>query len=573
MGVAPRPVLRYGQRGTCPGPVVIHSLHVAGALQLTATLPGIDLPPAAQPNPTSFWRFRPGWRHVAVVERRFIVLLLLIVLAKGIILTFVHAPYSGHDEVAHYAYLQMVAEEGRIPVLPELAEWREVYRDDGEYSHDRIPGEFWDYCRRATIDWSPGCQDPRFENQPIYAMSLAGDYFPTGWIYTANHPPLYYLLMSPVHWLTSDLSIEGQLYALRLAAIPFGLLTVVMAWLTVRTLFGGERFLTLMVPTFVAFQPQISYEAAMLNNDILAIAFTSVVVYGLVRGLKQGFPIGTVALIGFFYGLAILSKNTSLTTGGIIAFAMVFGIGARRWREWLAKGTLAAGVAAAMVWPWYLYLWRTYGDFTGLARIRELQYWNYDGSERPTVWAQLVSKRFFFMRWRETWGEFGWRLIPLGDPEARDWWLLRVLLLVSMLAALGIAVWAIRLQRRQHAMLATGDHRPVTAPDPILDLQRWQVVGVLTMGMTCLLAYFAILQFGTTFSLTQARYYFPAIVPAAILFVLGLRAVIPRRWLTVAGAGLLLGLAILNVVIYTAYVLPYWSTVGVDPLNLPQFYR
>jgi hypothetical protein len=252
---------------------------------------------------------------------------------------------------------------------------------------------------------------------------------------------------------------------------------------------------------------------------------------------------------------------------------MIFGIGVRRWREWVAKGVLAASIAALMIWPWYLYLWKTYGDFTGLARIRELQYWNYDGSERPTVWAQLISQRFFFMRWRETWGEFGWRLIPLGDPIARDWWLLRLLLLVSMIAAFGIAVWAVRLYRRQRSMLAAEQQTADARQDPMLDLQRWQVVGVLTMGVTCVLAYFAILQFGTTFSLTQARYYFPAIVPAAILFVLGLRAIIPRRWLPFAQAGFLLGFAVLNVIIYTAYVLPYWSTVGVDPVNLPQFYR
>ena len=489
------------------------------------------------------------------------------------IVSFVHDPYSGHDEVAHYAYLQMVAEDGRIPLLPDLADWQAHYRDDGEYNHDRIPEEFWAYCNRATRDWQPGCGDPRYADQPIYAMSLAGEYFPTGWIYTANHPPLYYLVMTPLYWLTGNLSIESQLYALRLAAIPFGLLTVVMAWLTARTLFPRERLLALLVPAFVAFQPQISYEAAMLNNDILAIAFTSVVVYLIVRGLRSGFPVGTVALIGFCYGLAVLSKNTSLTTGGIIAFAMIFGIGVRRWREWLTKGVLAATIAALMIWPWYLYMWRTYGDFTGLARIRELQYWNYGSGDTPTVWAQLVSKRFFFMRWRETWGEFGWRLIPLGDPATRDWYLLRLLLVICLIAAIGLAVWAIRLHRAQQAMLSTDDAHPGPIPDPLLNVARWQVVGVLTMGVTCLLAYFAVLQFGTAFSLTQARYYFPAIVPAAVLFVLGLLSVLPRRWHPFAGGALLLGLAVLNVIIYSAYVLPYWSTFGIDTVDLARFYR
>jgi hypothetical protein len=59
-----------------------------------------------------------------VTEKRFITLLLVLFIAKGVIITFAHAPYSGHDEVAHYAYLQVVAEEGRIPELPDLEEWR-----------------------------------------------------------------------------------------------------------------------------------------------------------------------------------------------------------------------------------------------------------------------------------------------------------------------------------------------------------------------------------------------------------------------------------------------------------------
>jgi hypothetical protein len=80
------------------------------------------------------------------------------------------------------------------------------------------------------------------------------------------------------------------------------------------------------------------------------------------------------------------------------------------------------------------------------------------------------------------------------------------------------------------------------------------------MGVTCFLAYLAILQFGTTFSLTQARYYFPAIVPAAILFALGWRSILPERWLRPAQAVFFSAVVLLNVVIYTAYVIPYWVT-------------
>jgi len=529
--------------------------------------PGTSVPVVAIPAPSIRTRIRAAIR-AATIEQKFLAVLLVLFLAKGVIVTFVHAPYSGHDEVAHYAYLQMVANEHRIPVLPDLAEWQAIHAADNTYSHDKIPPEFWPYCRRTTIDWSPGCGE---YEQVIYAMTLGGKYYPTGWIYTANHPPLYYLVMTPVFWLSDGLSIEGQLYILRLMAIPFGLATVLFAYLTTRTLFPGDRFLATMVPAFVAFHPQIAYESAMLNNDILAIAFTSAVVYLLARGLKTGFPIRLVALTGFCYGLAVLSKNTALTTGVIIAVAMVFGLGVRNWRAWITRGALAATIAALMIWPWYLYMYRTYGDFTGLARIRELQYWNYGSGNRPSIIDQLESRNFLWRRWRETWGEFGWRLIPLS-PE-----LLRVLLWVSIVATIGIGVWAVRLYLAQRNALRVQEPEdeavPTAGTGGVFLLERWQVVGVLTMGVTCILAYLAILQFGTAFSLTQARYYFPAIVPAALLFGLGIRSLMPRRWLGYGQVTMFAALVVLNVIIYSAWVLPYWAAADKAAREIDPFYR
>src|SRR5699024_9371420 len=132
------------------------------------------------------------------------------------------------------------------------------------------------------------------------------------------------------------------------ATIPLGMLTVVLAYLTVRAIFPRDKFLAMTVPAFVAFQPQISYEAAMLNNDILAIMFSSAVVWMIAVGLRKRFPIWTCLLIGLFFGLAMLSKSTSVMFGPLIAFAMIFGLGLRNIREWIAKGALAAGTAALL---------------------------------------------------------------------------------------------------------------------------------------------------------------------------------------------------------------------------------
>src|SRR5262245_31403293 len=59
--------------------------------------------------------------------QRFILVLAMVYLAKQAIYVFLFPPFSGHDEVAHYAHLRVVAEEGRVPVVPDLDEWRDQF--------------------------------------------------------------------------------------------------------------------------------------------------------------------------------------------------------------------------------------------------------------------------------------------------------------------------------------------------------------------------------------------------------------------------------------------------------------
>jgi 4-amino-4-deoxy-L-arabinose transferase-like glycosyltransferase len=499
------------------------------------------------------------------IEQKFLVILLCMFAAKGFAIAFVHQPFTGHDEVMHYAYLSFVAEEGRVPVIPDLGQWQQDYNAKKGINHDRAPERLWQYCQFTTPDWKGPNAGLGFctESSPVYAANVPrnGEWplYPVGWIYTANHPPLYYLYMTPVYWLTKHLSPAGQLYFFRIATIPFGLITVLFAYLTVRQLFPGDRFLAITVPAFVAFQPQISYESSMLNNDIMAIAFTSVVLYLVVVGLKKRFPVWNCVLLGAFYGLAVLSKNTSLTAGVIIGFAMIAGLGGRNWREWVPKGTIAAGTAGLIVWPWFLFMWLTYGDFTGLGRIQKLQYWNYNGVTPPTIWHMLSNKWFFWGRWQETWGDFGWRMIPLSDT------LLKIIFYPVLLGVVGLGIYAVRFWKVQQPLLQAGSDAERSAiesrSDNTLAIAQWQVVALLTLGLTCVVAYFAILQFGLTFSLTQARYYFPAINAGAILLMLGVRSWFPRKWLPYVTFAVFLAVVALYVYIYTGYVVP-WNLTG-----------
>src|SRR5690606_16715435 len=196
------------------------------------------------------------------------------------------APYSGHDEIAHISYVRVLSEEGRLPVIPDLDEWRLARESGGDTSFDEIPDEYYPWAGHFTTpDWlRQQLQTPR------EAEGEDGSgWYPSGWIYTANHPPLYYLWLTPVEKLTNDLTSEQQSYFFRLATIPFGLGTVVFAWLAARAMIRNDLFLRLLIPAFVAMQPQIAYEASIVNNDIVAIMFCSGMFWLLIEGLKRGF--------------------------------------------------------------------------------------------------------------------------------------------------------------------------------------------------------------------------------------------------------------------------------------------
>jgi peptidoglycan/LPS O-acetylase OafA/YrhL len=89
----------------------------------------------------------------------------------------------------------------------------------------------------------------------------------------------------------------------------------------------------------------------------------------------------------------------------------------------------------------------------------------------------------------------------------------------------------------------------------------WQRNALIILSLTCVVSYLAVVQFGTSFALSQARYYFPAINAGALLLMLGLRTLLPRQ-ARPAGQGIVFGaLVLLNIVIMTGYVLPFTTTV------------
>ncbi len=103
-------------------------------------------------------------------------------------------PWQTPDEPAHYNYIRQLA-DGDVPIM-EVGDYDQLYiskivrlRFPPEFSIDRLEYEDW-------------------------------------------QPPLYYLLLVPVFWLSN-----GSLFALRIMSMLFGVATIIFAYLIVQQIF------------------------------------------------------------------------------------------------------------------------------------------------------------------------------------------------------------------------------------------------------------------------------------------------------------------------------------------------
>jgi 4-amino-4-deoxy-L-arabinose transferase-like glycosyltransferase len=518
--------------------------------QVATAEPGSGPDPKTRPRPARTWTSDLAVRALAV--------LLVAFVARQVFATFATPAFSGHDEVAHTAYLYILAGERRVPVMPDLAEWRQTRvdlrsqldDDDDEalLPGDDIPDAFYPWCR-YVLDWYCEPDHQRWASSPPRVVSVRGEYFPSGWLYTANHPPLYYLLMTPAHAVAKafGLGLVGEHYLLRLATIPFGIVTVIFTFLIARAIFPTDRFLLLTAPAFVAFQPQIAYEGAIVNNDILSIAIFSWLLWLIVTGTRDGFPVRRCLWIGVALGLGLLAKSTTVIAIPVIAFAIIATTGWRDWRAWTRRGLLAAGPAAMLSAPWYAFMLRTYGSSGALDRVADLQgWWN---QPLGSFLGLLLDPGFAAMRFRETWGEYGWRMIPLGPGT------LGLIAAGTLICVGGLYLYATLLAR------GLGN-----TSDPVETPVRWQQIALWSLFIACAAGYLAVVQFGTQFALSQARYYFPVAAAAAVLAMVGLRTAIPPRWRRWGPAVTIACLLLLNLWLFVAYLLPFHSS---RPIEMP----
>ncbi len=388
--------------------------------------------------------------------------------------------WQAPDEPAHYAYVQHVAETGRPPVLlPEC--YNEAYKNE------LVSGNFTE-----EVDFSRFC-------------------------YEGHQPPLFYYLMAPIY-----LASGGSLLALRLFCALLGASVTVVAWHIVREV-TQDRALAAATAGLVALVPQHLAMIGSLNNDALSFLLVALVVWQAVSLLRASeatqslktLPWQSDLKLYVLCALALLTKTLAWVVGPLVGVVFLF--------RWPRDGTIKSVQRIVLIivvvllfnGPWFIRNIMLYGgtDILGLEQHNAI------AVGQPRTADEIIQRGVvgtisngLASTFHSFWGQFGWMKAPLQTSEYM------ILALFSLLALAGCFVSFVW---RQNKHLASEIDRQV----------------LLIFGLWIAISSGLLLYYNLEFVQYQGRYLFPALIPIAFFFMLGLGTWVPRtyRWLPWGG--------------------------------------
>jgi 4-amino-4-deoxy-L-arabinose transferase-like glycosyltransferase len=475
----------------------------------------------------------------------------LITFINAAIWGFVVPPFQVPDEIAHFGYVQYLAETGSPPqqkVAPPYSEEEQLTLQELEFFNViGRPG------LRGILDKA---EDKTLREAFATHPSPVG---PGGSTSITDQPPLYYALAAVPYWLSPSSNILARLALIRLLSALLAAGTVLAVFMFLRELFPGTPWSWTVGALVVAFQPMFDFIAAGVQGDNLLFLASATVLFLLLRAYRRGFTRRRAAAIGAATAVGLLAKLTFIALVPGIGLALLL----LAWRT-LPRGRGEAlrslAVAALVLLVPYgiyallnVYVWHRGGPTAGgiaaatssalpsgthVTLKETLDYiWEL---YLPPLW--FMHHRYFaqYPGW-EIWlngsiGHFGWLdyTFPSWVYEyGRD--------ILYALSALGI-VALIRVRDRLLGLL------------PL-----FVCFGVMGLGLLGSIGYTGIrYQLATGAQFAQARYLFPMIAFWGAFVVLAARGV-GRRWAPVMAGVLVVAAMALGLFAETLTISRYYG--------------
>jgi len=267
-------------------------------------------------------RSRRGWQA----------LLLGLTLVRGLIYVSVVPPWQHYDEPKHLERLYWVVESRFRSAPSEASRFFPAEIDASK-------------CEFHLWGKDPCPSSPPYEKLPdLESLGVSSQ-------------PVYYYLTAPLQ-LFRYAPIETKLYVGRLASAMLYLLTVLVAHLLLRDLFPEDQDVRWIVPALIAWIPAYVDEMTGLNNDAGAVAIFSLLLWGIVRLMRNGWSPLSVVWVSGAAILAWFTKRTVAIGLPLGLVAILLSCRMLKWWAWVLGGMLAIGlIVSAVSWSgsayWY----------------------------------------------------------------------------------------------------------------------------------------------------------------------------------------------------------------------------
>ncbi len=292
-----------------------------------------------------------------------LILILAFGFSNGLLYACLLPLWDGFDEPFHYGYVTKLSVDHRLPTLHQTNISQEIQQSLrltplGSVLSHALPGT------TSLDEWLALPVGERLSRQaavaslPLASRGASSDL----WNHEAQQAPLAYVLLVPLDWLLSGISLAPRILTMRLAICVSSTLLLAGAGLTLFQAIGLERRFQNMA-MFLLFATQMTWAAvAHVSNDWLAIPVATAFLAALAALVKRG---GKEPVIW----LAVFFTTGLLTKAYFLAFVPVFlaVLLSESILKKIQRATLFMGVAIPLLaaGPWYVRNLLLYGTASG----------------------------------------------------------------------------------------------------------------------------------------------------------------------------------------------------------------
>ena len=387
--------------------------------------------------------------------------------------------------------------------------WETDERPHAAYTVSLLLGEL------PTID-TPILDDPK--RFPAISRSLAGQDEAHSDIWTANHPPLYYLVSLPFVAAADWIAMPGiGLLSMRAINAAGTAACVLLIGLIARELVPRRPVIWVLATVVGLSCATVIHLGGFIFNDGLGVAASSLTVLLGLRMLNRGVSArtltaacaaGTVAAAVRAPGvLAVVFCCAAVLLTGFQAS------GPRRWRRAVAASAVVGAVPALAIGWFYLRNIGLYGDVGATSAL--LQKF---GRRSPASFVDiLVDPTFYLNQFDSLW------VRRFLDPRLTGF--TRV---IAALAGIGLIILAVRTVVRAAHRLPRADTPPRIPWYSLTTSRAWLLLGLFTIAIEV-----SAISFRAAGGSAHVRYLFPILPVVATVVAIGLMGLLswlPRRW-------------------------------------------